>query len=209
MSAGCDDHCDVNFEGLSPHYKRVLMFVTAINLAMFLVETIGGHLAESVALQADALDFLADSLTYAVSLWAIGKPIKWRATAAFCKGLSLGAMAIYVAGSTIYRVFVLGVPEVYTMSIVGALALATNVLSVLLLYKWRNGDANVRSVWLCSRNDAIGNVAVIGAAFLVLWTGTGWPDIAVAGFMSALFLSSSWQILRQARAEKLRADQSV
>lgn len=200
MSSSChDDHsCGHNFEGLSDEYKRVLWIVAGANLLMFIVELLGGHLAGSMALQADALDFLADSLTYAVSLWAIGKPLKLRGQVAIAKGVSLGLMGLYVMIATIYRVFVLGVPEAFTMSIIGFLAFATNVGSVLLLYRWRNGDANVRSVWLCSRNDAIGNVAVMIAALMVGLTQSGWPDVIVAFIMAALFLSSSWQIIRQA-----------
>ena len=198
-------NCSNDFEGLSDSYKRILMVVCAVNLLMFIIETVGGHLAGSMALQADALDFLADSVTYAASLLVIGKSLRLRANVALLKGISLAVMGIYVFSATIYRVFILQIPEAFTMSAIAFLALATNAGSVLLLYRWRNGDANVRSVWLCSRNDAIGNIAVIIAAGLVAWLQTGWPDVAVAGLMAVLFLNSSWKIVRQALAERRTA----
>ncbi len=205
MGAHCHDGDCQNFEGMSAAYKRILVIVGGINLLMFIVETLGGHIAGSVALQADALDFLADFITYTGSLLVIGRSVRLRANVALLKGVSLAVMGVYVFGATVYRVFILGVPEVLTMSVIGFLALATNVTSVLLLYRWRNGDSNVRSVWLCSRNDAIGNVAVLVAAGLVAWTNTGWPDVAVAGIMAWLFLNSSWLIIRQALKEKKTA----
>ena len=200
MTGGCCDN-DVKFEGLSASYKRALWAVIAINGGMFLAEMGAGVFAGSQALKADALDFLADSATYAITLFVIGMPLVWRARAALLKGLSLGAMGLWVLGSTAYRVFVLGVPQAEVMGAVGFLALAANLTSMLLLLKYRNGDANVRSVWLCSRNDAIGNVAVIFAAGGVWVSGTAWPDLIVAGVMASLFLWSSAQIVRQARYE--------
>jgi Co/Zn/Cd efflux system component len=196
----------LRFEGQSAAYRRVLWLVIAINAAMFLTETVAGWLAGSVALQADALDFLGDSLTYAISLLVIGRPDRWRASAALFKGISLAAMGLWVLGFTAYRVLVLDAPEALVMGAVGVLALAANVGSALLLYRFRNGDANVRSVWLCSRNDAIGNVAVVGAAGLVALSGSGWPDVAVAAAMACLFLSSAIQIVRQALGELAQAD---
>lgn len=196
MGADCCGH-DVTFEGLSADYKRRLWIVIAINAAMFAVELGAGALAGSQALQADALDFLADSMTYGISLAVIGLPARTRATAALAKAASLTAMALWVLGTTAYHVLVLGVPRADVMGAVGLLALAANVASVLILIRYKDGDANVRSVWLCSRNDAIGNVAVMLAAAAVFWTGTRWPDLIVAALMAALFLSSSVQILRQ------------
>lgn len=196
------------FDGLSKGYRRALWAVIAINAVMFVVEMTAGVAAQSQALQADALDFLGDTATYAISLAVIGMSVQVRATAALVKGLSLSAMGLWVLGSTLYRVFVLGVPEAGMMGAVGLLALAANLGSVLLLMKWKDGDANVRSVWLCSRNDAIGNVAVLLAASGVWATQTGWPDLIVAGLMASLFLSSSVQIIRQARAERAAAQSS-
>jgi cation diffusion facilitator family transporter len=203
MSGACCGE-EPRFEGLSTAYRRVLWVVIAINASMFLTETAAGWLAGSVALQADALDFLGDSLTYGISLLVIGRPARWRASAALFKGFSLGAMGLWVLGYTSYRVLVLGVPDAAVMGAIGFLALAANVGSALLLFRFREGDANVRSVWLCSRNDAIGNLAVVGAAGLVAATGTAWPDLAVAAVMALLFLSSASQILRQSVGE-LRA----
>ena len=161
-----------------------------------------GHVARSQALQADALDFLGDALTYGISLAVIGASIRARTNAALAKGISLFLMGAWVFGSTVYRVFYVGVPEAEIMGIIGALALATNLASVFLLVSYKDGDANVRSVWLCSRNDAIGNVAVMIAALGVWSTASGWPDLIVAAIMASLFLSSSFQIIRQALAER-------
>ncbi|MBL4806395.1 MAG: cation transporter [Rhodobacteraceae bacterium] len=187
---------------MSATYKRRLWLVIVINAVMFFVEMTAGQLAGSQALQADALDFLGDSLTYGISLAAIGASITVRTNAALFKAFTLLAMGLWVAGSTLWRVFYIGVPTAEIMGMIGFLALAANLASVFLLVKYKDGDANVRSVWLCSRNDAIGNVAVMIAALAVWGTATGWPDLIVAGIMAALFLSSAWQILTQALAEK-------
>ncbi len=199
MSAG-HDHSHT-FDGMNDEYKRRLMLVTAINVGMFVVEMTAGQLAGSQALKADALDFAADGATYALSLWAIGRPQHIRTGAAVIKGVSLLAMGVWIAATTLYQFFVLGVPEAEVMGLIGFLALAANMLSVYLLFAYKDGDANIRSVWLCSRNDAIGNVAVMVAAVLVAWLGSGAPDLIVAGVMAALFLSSSYQILRQSWGE--------
>jgi Co/Zn/Cd efflux system component len=192
---------NVRFDGLDPRYIRVLWTVIAINAVMFVVEITAGHLAGSQALQADALDFLGDTLTYGLSLAVIGRPMATRARAAVLKGVSLTLMGLWVFGSTLYHVLVLGVPRAEIMGVIGFLALAANVASVLLLMRYKDGDANVRSVWLCSRNDALGNVAVMIAALGVWGTTTAWPDLLVAGIMAGLFLWSSAQILAQAYRE--------
>ena len=202
MSASHDHSHDVDFDGMSADYKRRLWAVIAINAAMFVVEMTAGRLSQSQALQADALDFFGDALTYGISLAVIGASVRVRATAALAKGISLAAMGLWVFSSTIWQVFVAGVPEAEVMGIVGLLALVANVASVVLLMAYKDGDANVRSVWLCSRNDAIGNVAVMVAALGVWGTATGWPDLIVAAIMAGLFLSSSVQIVRQALAER-------
>ncbi|EAQ26279.1 hypothetical protein ROS217_13921 [Roseovarius sp. 217] len=180
--------------------------VIAINATMFGVEMVAGQAAQSQALKADALDFLGDALTYGLSLAVIGMSMRVRATAALFKGLSLMAMGLWVLGTTVYRVFYLGVPEAGIMGSIGFLALAANVASVLLLMAYKDGDANVRSVWLCSRNDAIGNVAVMVAALAVWGAGSGWPDLIVAGLMASLFVNSAQQIIRQALDERRHAD---
>lgn len=200
MSAHCCSH-QPRFEGVSPAYRRVLWAVIAINAAMFLVEAAAGVAAGSQALKADALDFLGDTATYGLSLYVIGKPLLWRSRAALLKGASLALFGVWVLGSTAYEVLVLGLPAAHVMGAVGLLALAANVASALLLMRWRDGDANVRSVWLCSRNDAVGNVAVVLAAGAVWLTGTGWPDLVVAAVMAGLFLSGAAGITRQAWGE--------
>lgn len=194
---------DLAFDGLSNDYRRRLIAVIAINAAMFIVEMAAGQLAGSQALKADALDFFGDSITYGASLAVIGMSLRTRSLVALAKGASLLLMGLWIFGATLYRVFVVGTPEAEIMGIVGLLALAANVGSVLLLVRYKDGDANVRSVWLCSRNDAIGNVAVMIAALGVWGTATGWPDLIVAGIMAALFLNSSVKILRQAWSEYL------
>jgi len=196
MSDSCCG-ADVRFDGLDPRYKRVLWTVIAINAVMFVVEIAAGRIAGSQALQADALDFLGDTLTYGLSLAVIGRSIQTRSFAALFKGLTLTVMGLWVFGSTLYHVLVLGVPRAEIMGVIGFLALAANVASVLLLLRYKDGDANVRSVWLCSRNDAIGNVAVMGAALAVWGTTSAWPDLLVAAIMAGLFLWSSAQILQQ------------
>ena len=189
------------FEGLSPAYRVRLWAIIAINATMFVVEMAAGAFSGSRALQADALDFAGDAATYAISLAVIGAPIRIRSTAAFVKGISLTLIGLWVLGSTAYHVLVLGVPRADVMGVIGFLALAANVLSVLILLPYKDGDANVRSVWLCSRNDAIGNVAVMQAALAVWVTATRWPDLIVAAVMAGLFLNSSAQIVRQSLRE--------
>lgn len=207
--AGCGCGTSASFDGLSAAYKRTLWVVIAINAVMFAAELGAGMAAGSMALKADALDFLGDTFTYTITLMVIGHSVRRRAGAALFKGLSLGAMGLWVLGSTVFRVFVLGVPNEVVMGAVGLLAFAANVTSALLLLRYRDGDANVRSVWLCSRNDAIGNLAVVGAAGAVFATASAWPDLAVAAIMASLFLHSAFKIVRQARNELRAAPAAV
>ena len=199
MADCCNDQPAM--DNTTPAYRRVLWIVIGLNLGMFAVEMFAGLKGQSLALQADALDFLGDGLTYGLSLAVLGMAVRVRATAALIKGLSLALLAAWVLGSAIWRAFMVGEPSPLVMGSVGMLALATNAASALLLLRYREGDANVRSVWLCSRNDAIGNVAVLAAAGLVATTGAAWPDLAVAAGMASLFLASSVGIVRQARGE--------
>ena len=210
MSGCCGSNA--TFEGLSDAYKKRLWIVIALNATMFVVEMTAGQLAGSQALQADALDFLGDALTYGISLAVIGASVAVRTTAALAKGISLALMGLWVFGSTVYHVFFLGVPQAEIMGLIGFLALLTNLASVALLVRYKDGDANVRSVWLCSRNDAIGNVAVMIAALGVWGTASGWPDVIVAVVMAGLFLWSSFQIVAQVLRERRAAaehDESV
>ena len=197
-------HCcgdDNRFDGTDNKFRLALIAVIAINFIMFVVEMVAGHMSNSKALQTDALDFFADAVTYTISLVVIGMSLRTRALAAMGKGISLLLMGLWVLGTTIYQVFYLQTPEAEVMGVIGALALAANVVSVLILMRWKDGDANVRSVWLCSRNDAIGNVAVMLAAVGVFGTGSGWPDLLVAFLMASLFINSAIKIIRQSRGE--------
>ena len=198
MSGCCEEKV---FDGLSPAYKRALIIVIAINATMFVIEMWAGMASGSQALKADALDFAGDAATYGLSLAVIGASIRTRAMASLIKSGSLALIAITVLGMTALR-FAEGVPpEAQTMSLVALLALGANVASVIILLKWRDGDSNVRSVWLCSRNDAIGNVAVIVAGLLVAATASALPDLLVAIMLAGLFLRSSIAIARQAMSE--------
>jgi Co/Zn/Cd efflux system component len=198
MSGCCEEKV---FDGLSPSYKRALIAVIAINAAMFVVEMWAGVTSGSQALKADALDFDGDAATYALSLAVIGAAVRTRAIASLIKSGSLALIAIAVLGMTALRFAEGSPPEAQTMSLVALLALAANVASVIILLKWRDGDSNVRSVWLCSRNDAIGNVAVIVAGLLVAATASALPDLLVAILLAVLFLRSSVSIARQALTE--------
>ncbi len=198
MSGCCEEKV---FDGLSPAYKRALIIVIAINATMIVIEMWAGMASGSQALKADALDFAGDAATYGLSLAVIGASIRTRAMASLIKSGSLALIAITVLGMTALR-FAEGVPpEAQTMSLVALLALGANVASVIILLKWRDGDSNVRSVWLCSRNDAIGNVAVIVAGLLVAATASALPDLLVAIMLAGLFLRSSIAIARQAMSE--------
>ena len=203
MSASCHSHS--NFDGASQQYKRILVVVMLINAVMFVVEMSFGIAGESQALKADALDFLGDSVTYGLSLWAIGKSDLVRSNVALIKGVSLLLIALWVLISTVYYVLVLNSPSAPIMFSVALAALLANLISVVLLMRYRDGDANIRSVWLCSRNDAIGNVGVLCAAGLVYLSHSHWPDLLVAFILSALFTNSAVQIIRQALQEKAHA----
>ena len=207
--ADCSCGENVQFEGMSDSYKRVLWIIIAINAAMFVVEYIASFSAASMALQADALDFLGDTLTYSITFMVIGHSLRWRASAALFKGGTLLLMGLWVLVSTLYRIFVLEVPDEFIMGSIALLAFSANLLSALLLMKYRDGDANVRSVWLCSRNDAIGNLAVLMAALLVYESQTRWPDLLVAFLMASLFLHSSYLIIKQSLKELKQAKNEV
>lgn len=196
------------FEGGSTGYKKALWAVIAINAVMFCIEISAGLAANSQALKADALDFAGDTVTYALSLLVIGAAVRTRALASLFKAASLGTMALFILVFTAIRYFEGVAPDAQTMGSIGLLALLANVASVLILLKWRDGDSNVRSVWLCSRNDAIGNIGVISAGGLVAWTGSAWPDLLVGALLACLFLRSSSAIFRQALLE-LRSDRKA
>lgn len=182
-------------------WRRVLWIALGLNAAMFVVEGVAGFFAGSRALQADALDFLGDAANYAISLGVAGMALAWRARTALLKGVTIMAFGFGVLGWALWGLFNGSNPDAHAMSAVGALALAVNVGVALMLYRYRTGDANMRSVWICSRNDAINNLLVIGAGIAVLLTGSGLPDLIVALVMAGLGISGGWQVIRQARGE--------
>ncbi len=185
----------------SPWWRRALWIALAVNAAFFVAEMAAGAAAGSASLQADALDFFGDAANYTVSLGVAGMALAWRARAALAKGGTLILFAVWVLGSTIWHAAHGTLPQAEVMGVVGVAALAANAGVAVMLYRFRSGDANMRSVWICSRNDAIGNLAVVLAAMGVFGTGTGWPDVAVAAVMGGLGLWGGWQIVGQARGE--------
>ena len=199
MSASCCGHSDNRT--MSAGWRRALWIALAVNAIMFAVEMYAGAHADSRALQADALDFLGDSANYAISLGVAGLALAWRARAALIKGATILLFGVYVLGSASWAALQGAQPEAHMMGAIGFLALVANVGVALLLCRFRDGDSNMRSVWICSRNDAIGNVAVMAAALGVFGTGQAWPDLVVAAIMALLALTGGYQIIRQARAE--------
>ena len=203
MSAHCCDHDTPKAETLVNlgRYRKFLWIALIVNAAMFLVEIGAGVQAGSLSLLADAVDFAGDALNYAVSLAVLASALAWRARAAMLKAVSMMGFGLYVVGAAVWSVFYGGVPQATTMGAVALLALVANVAVAWMLYAFREGDANMLSVWLCSRNDAIGNVAVFMAALGVFGTGSAWPDLLVASLMAALALHGGWTVMRQARGE--------
>ncbi|HYH18207.1 MAG TPA: cation transporter [Azospirillum sp.] len=189
-------------------FRRILRIALVVNALMFAIELTASLQADSTALRADALDFLADAANYGISLWVLSRALEWRSWAAVVKGLSLGGMGLWVVASAVWNASAGVVPDAPTMGLIGLLALAANVSVAALLFAGRRGDANMRSVWLCSRNDALANIAVMVAGAGVWSTQTGWPDIVVAAGIAGLALTAAWSILRQAFGE-LRAEHGV
>ena len=182
-------------------YRRVLWIVLAINAGMFVVEIGAGLAAGSASLQADALDFLGDASNYAISLFVVGMALRYRAMAALAKGATMGIFGLWVLGVTGWHAWQGTLPQALAMGAVGFTALVANGSSVGVLWSHRGGDANMRSAWICTRNDVLGNLAVLIAAFGVFGTGTGWPDILVAGIMASLALQGAFIVVRQAWGE--------
>ena len=196
-----DDHCQPHSASTAPGYRRVLWIALAVNALMFVVEIAAGLRSGSVSLLADAIDFFGDAANYGLTLAVLGMGVVWRARAALVKAASMLVFGVAVLVQAVWAMAQGTVPQALTMGLVASLALAANVGVAVLLYSFRSGDANMRGVWLCTRNDAIGNVAVMLAALGVFGTGTAWPDLAVAAVMSALAISAGWSVLRQARRE--------
>ena len=197
----CTSACGSTKTLNDPRWRRALWIALGVNAVMFAVEFVAGSAADSRSLQADALDFLGDSANYAISLTVASMALVWRARSALLKGLTLLAFGAWVLATAILAFVNGAAPQPETMGIVGAAALIANVGVALLLYRFRTGDANMPSVWICSRNDAIGNMAVMVAALGVFRTGSAWPDLLVAGIMAALAISGGAQIVRHARDE--------
>jgi Co/Zn/Cd efflux system component len=185
----------------SPRFRRTLWIALAVNAGMFAVEFGAAWRAESVSLLADAIDFFGDAGNYAISLFVLGLAAIWRSRSAFGKGVIMGLYGLFVLGQALWTLLQGVVPNAIMMGGIGFLALIANVSVALVLFAFREGDANMRSVWLCSRNDAIGNAAVMLAAVGVFGTGTAWPDLAVAVVMSALALTAAVSVIRQSAAE--------
>jgi Co/Zn/Cd efflux system component len=203
MSAHCCDHDTPKLDAIVnlARYRKILWIALVVNAAMFLVEIVAGVQSGSLSLLADAVDFAGDAMNYAVSLAVLASALAWRARAAMLKAMSMMGFGLYVLGAALWSVWNGGVPLATTMGTIALLALMANITVAWMLYAFREGDANMRSVWLCSRNDAIGNLAVFIAALGVFGTGSAWPDLAVASLMAALALHGGWLVLRQARSE--------
>lgn len=212
MSAHCRGHCasaDAVAQAVaSPRYRKILWLALILNAAMFFVEIAASLQSGSVALFADALDFAGDAGNYGISLAVLSMGIAWRARAAFAKGATMAIYGVFVLAKTGWATTQGVPPEALTMGLVALLALSVNAGVALMLYAWREGDANMRSVWLCSRNDAIGNLAVGAAALGVFGTGSGWPDLLVAGVMGSLAISAGISVVRQARVELAQGRQA-
>ena len=203
MSASCCDQAPDPHRG-SESYRRVLWAVLAISASMFGVEVVAGLAAGSASLQADALDFLGDAGNYIISLLVVGMALRYRAMAAFAKGATMGLFGLWVLGVTAWHAWQGTVPVAFTMGAVGVAALLANATSFALLWAYREGDSNMRSAWICTRNDVLGNLAVLLAALGVFGPGTGWPDITVAAIMAALALQGAWIVIGHSWSE-LRA----
>ena len=204
MSAHCCDHDTPKLDAIVnlARYRKILWIALVVNAAMFLVEIVAGVQSGSLSLLADAVDFAGDAMNYAVSLAVLDSALAWRARAAMLKALSMMGFGLYVLGAALWSVWNGGVPQATTMGSIALVALVANVAVAWMLYAFREGDANMRSVWLCSRNDAIGNLAVFIAALGVFGTGSAWPDLAVASLMAALALHGGWTVLQLARGEQ-------
>lgn len=202
MSIQCCGPESLDHNGNDGRFRRVLWIALAINATMFVVELTAGLAAGSVSLQADALDFLADAANYGISLVVVGMALRYRALAALVKGASMGLFGLWVIGATVWHTVNGTLPEASIMGAVGFAAFVANAAVLAMLWAYREGDSNMRSIWLCSRNDVIGNFAVMLAALGVFGTGTGWPDVAVAAVMGTLALHSACLVIRQAIGER-------
>ncbi|GAA5317063.1 MAG: cation diffusion facilitator family transporter [Candidatus Pelagadaptatus aseana] len=203
----CPSDAVTEKNAIDPRFRRILWVALIANAAMFFVEIIASQIGDSISLQADALDFFGDAANYAISLFVLGMALHIRARASLFKGATMAAFGLWVIGSAIYRAINGSAPEASVMGVVAVLALLVNVAVAVLLYRYRGGDSNMRSIWLCSRNDAIGNLAVLIAAAGVFATTSRWPDLVVAAVIASLNFSAAIQVIRLALAE-MRAEPS-
>lgn len=201
MPACCAGNCADANGVVDPRFRKALWIALVVNALMFGVEIVGGLKSGSVSLLADAVDFAADAANYALSLSVLAMGLLWRARAALVKGITMLCFGLFVIVKTGWAALAGAPPEAFTMGAIGVLALSANLAVALMLYRFRDGDANMRSVWLCSRNDAIVNVAIIFAALGVLGSGTRWPDLFVAAVVSGLALVAARSVIQQARGE--------
>jgi len=198
MSAHC---CAPTRPAIDPRFRKALWIALIVNAAMFVVELAASFGAGSVSLLADSIDFFGDAANYALTLAVLGLAATIRSRASILKAACMGAFGVFVLARAAWAASTGAVPEPMVMGSVGLLALVANVGVALLLYRHRAGDSNARSAWICSRNDALGNVAVMLAAVGVFGTGSAWPDLAVAAFMAVLAITGAATVLRQARDE--------
>jgi Co/Zn/Cd efflux system component len=201
MGASCCNHDHEPSNSPDPKYRRILWIALIINALMFVIEIIFSQRANSVSLLADSIDFLGDAANYGISLWVLAMSVQVRAKASLLKAASMGLFGVGVLAHAIWNAITGVVPDAQTMSLIGLLALVANLSVAFLLYAYRNGDSNMRSVWLCTRNDALGNIAVVLAAIGVFGTGTNWPDLIVAAIMATLALTAATQVSKQAISE--------
>lgn len=201
MSAHCCSHGCASSPPVDPRYRKALWVALVLNAMMFVVELGASWTSGSVSLLADSIDFFGDAGNYAISLAVIGMAMSARSKAALFKAACMGAFGVFVLGKAMWNLQAGVPPEPATMGAVGFVALAVNGGVALMLYRFRSGDANMRSVWICSRNDALGNLAVMLAALGVFGTGSAWPDLLVAAVMGVLALTGSWTVVKQARIE--------
>ena len=201
MSAHCCAHDEKKLQASDPKWRKALWIALLVNAVMFFAELAAGEFADSRSLQADSIDFFADAANYAISLGVAGLAIAWSARAALLKGFTLLALGTYVAAATFLAAIQGSEPQAHIVGGIGTVALFANLAVAAILYRWRSGDANMQSVWLCTRNDVIANIAVLAAAVGVFGTGTRWPDLFVASIMATLSLTAGWKIIRLALAE--------
>jgi Co/Zn/Cd efflux system component len=201
MADCCNGGCDSGKPPVDPRYRRILWIALLINAGMFAVELVSGWQADSAALLADSADFMGDALNYGISLFILGMLPVWRSRSSLIKGVSMGAYGCFVLASTAWHVASDSMPAAGTMTLIGVMALMANGAVAALLYAFRNGDSDMRAVWLCTRNDVIGNLMVLLAAGFVAKTSSNWPDVMVAASMGVLSLTAAWAVIKRARQE--------